>query len=110
LPFPKELAESPGFKEIQTLNPDWKPDPEYPTYTFPPDSRKTIIAKCTISNKAIKSVSFLPTYINKQSQPEVLTSRDERFSEVVRYMEEVTRAEGLNTKYTIDGDEVIIHK
>jgi poly-gamma-glutamate capsule biosynthesis protein CapA/YwtB (metallophosphatase superfamily) len=110
LPFPKELAESPEFKAIQEVNPDYKYDPEYPTYTFPPDSRKTIIAKCTISNKSIKSVSFLPTYINKQAQPEVLTSNDKRFGEVVRYMEEITKTAGLNTRYTIDGDEVIIHK
>jgi poly-gamma-glutamate capsule biosynthesis protein CapA/YwtB (metallophosphatase superfamily) len=110
LPFPKELAESPEFKAIQEVNPDYKYDPEYPTYTFPPDSRKTIIAKCTISNKSIKRVSFLPAYINKQAQPEILTSNDIRFGQVVKYMKKITKSAELNTKYTVDGDEVIIHK
>jgi poly-gamma-glutamate capsule biosynthesis protein CapA/YwtB (metallophosphatase superfamily) len=106
----KEMLESPGHKEIEVLNPEWKTDPEYPTYFMPPDSRKTIVTKCIISDKAIKSVSFLPTYINKRSQPEVLSSEDERFGEVIRYMEEISRDQNLDTKYTIDGDEVIIHK
>lgn len=104
----KEMLESKRHQEIQVLNPDWQPDPDYPTYYLPPDSRKTIIAKCVISNGEIKSVSFLPTYINKQSQPEVLTVEDERFGQVVRYMEEITRDQGFNTKYVIEGDEVLI--
>jgi poly-gamma-glutamate capsule biosynthesis protein CapA/YwtB (metallophosphatase superfamily) len=106
----KKMLEGPGHKEIAGLNPEWKPDPEYPTYFLPPDSRKTIIAKCIISDKEIKSVSFLPTYINKQSQPEVLSSKDERFGEVIRYMEEISKDQGLDTNYTIDGNEVIIYK
>ena len=104
----KEMLESKRHKEIQVLNPDWQPDPDYPTYYLPPDSRKTIIAKCVISNGEIKSVSFLPTYINKQSQPEVLSVEDQRFGQVVRYMEEITRDQGFNTKYVIEGDEVLI--
>ena len=106
---PKELLERPGHKEIERLNPDWKPDPEYPTYFMPPDSRKTIIAKCIISNRQIKRVSFLPIYINKQSQPEVLLSGDQRFGEVIGYLEEISRDQGLETRYTVQGDEVIVH-
>jgi poly-gamma-glutamate synthesis protein (capsule biosynthesis protein) len=107
---PKELLERPGHKEIERLNPDWKPDPEYPTYFMPPDSRKTIIAKCIISNRRIKSVSFLPTYINKQSQPKVLVSEDQRFGEVIGYIEEITRDQGLETGYTVQGNEVVVHE
>jgi len=106
----EKLLKNSGYKEIKALNLSWKPDPEYPTDFLPPDSRKTIIAKCIISNKVIKSVSFLPTYVNKQSQPEVLTSKDERYGEVVRYMEEITRDQGLDTKYIINGDEVIVYE
>jgi poly-gamma-glutamate capsule biosynthesis protein CapA/YwtB (metallophosphatase superfamily) len=107
---PKELLQSPQHREIEILNPDWKPDPEYPAYFMPPDSRKTIIAKCTISDGRIQSVSFLPVYINKQSQPEVLVSSDQRFGEVLRYMEEITRDQGLETGYTVHGDEVVIQE
>jgi poly-gamma-glutamate capsule biosynthesis protein CapA/YwtB (metallophosphatase superfamily) len=108
LPFTKEHAESQSFKEIQKLNPDWIPDFEC-LYNFPTDSQKTIIVKCIISNGAIKSVSFLPTFVNKKtSLPEILTSKDKRFDEVVRYLEEVTRSQALDTRYTVRGDEVVL--
>jgi hypothetical protein len=108
----KEWAESPRVKEeIKYLNTDWNPPyPDYPSFPFPPDSRKTIIAKCTIKNKDIKKVSFLPTIINQQTEPEILVSGDKRFGEIVKYMEEITKDQGLDTKYTIDGNEVIIQK
>jgi poly-gamma-glutamate synthesis protein (capsule biosynthesis protein) len=106
---PQELLERPGHKEIERLNPDWKPDPEYPSYFMPPDSRRTIIAKCIISNRRITRVSFLPAYINKQSQPEVLLAGDQRFGEVLGYLEEVSGDQGLETSYTVQGDEVMVH-
>jgi len=107
---PKELLESETHQEINQLNPDWKPDPEYPTYYMPKDSRKTIIAKCTIADKQIKQVSFLPTYINKQSQPEVLAPDDRRFGEVIGYIEEISADQGLEVNFTVQGDEVIIRQ
>jgi poly-gamma-glutamate synthesis protein (capsule biosynthesis protein) len=108
LPFDKKFIESPRFKETQALYPNWTIDPEYPTYGFPSDSRKTVLVKCILSNKSIKKVSFLPAYVNKQSQPEILNSQDERFGEVVRYMEEISRNQGLDTQYVVEGDEVLI--
>jgi hypothetical protein len=100
-----------GKEDIKYLNPDWKPPyPDYPSYPFPPDSRKAIIAKCTINNKEITKVSFIPAYINKQGEPEILVPEDERFGEVVKYMEDITKDQGLGTTYTINRDEVIIDK
>jgi poly-gamma-glutamate synthesis protein (capsule biosynthesis protein) len=108
LSAPQELLDSPQHKEIEKLNPDWKPDPDYPTYFMPPDSRKTIIAKCIIADKRIKNVSFMPVYINKRSQPEVLVSSDRRFIEVAQYVEDITRDQGLNTRFKIEGNDVVI--
>jgi poly-gamma-glutamate capsule biosynthesis protein CapA/YwtB (metallophosphatase superfamily) len=104
----KEMLESKRHQEIQVLNPAWQPDPEYPTYYLPPDSRKTLIAKCVISGGKIDSVGFLPVGINKQSQPEVLSAADPRFGQVVKYMEEITQDQGLNAKYVVEGNEVLI--
>ncbi len=106
----KEWAEIPAVKALRrVLNPDWNPPyPDYPSFPFPPDSRKTIIAKCVISNKAISKVSFLPAYINEKGEPEILVSKDERFGEVLRYMKEISRDQGLNAEYKVDGDEVVI--
>jgi poly-gamma-glutamate capsule biosynthesis protein CapA/YwtB (metallophosphatase superfamily) len=105
---PQELIESPQHREIEVLNPDWKPDPEYPTYFMPPDSRKTIVAKCSIVDRQIQRVSYLPVYINRRSQPEVLASSDPRFHEVVRYLADITEDQGLGTEYAVEGDEVVI--
>ena len=104
----KEMLESKRHQEIQVLNPEWQPDPEYPTYYLPPDSRKTMVAKCVISGGKIDSVGFLPVGINKQSQPEVLSAADPRFGQVVRYMEEITQDQGLNARYVVEGNEVLI--
>jgi poly-gamma-glutamate capsule biosynthesis protein CapA/YwtB (metallophosphatase superfamily) len=108
----KEWAEIPSIKEERrSLNPDWNPPyPDYPSFPFPPDSRKTMMAKCVIADKEISKVSFLPTIINKQGEPEILAPDDERFDEIVRYMEDITRDQGLNTSFTVAGDEVIIDR
>jgi poly-gamma-glutamate capsule biosynthesis protein CapA/YwtB (metallophosphatase superfamily) len=108
LSAPQELIESPQHREIEVLNPDWRPDPEYPAYFMPPDSRKTIIVKCSIAQGQIQRVSFLPVYINQLSQPEVLVSSDPRFHEVVGYLKEITTDQRLGTVYTVEGDEVVI--
>jgi poly-gamma-glutamate capsule biosynthesis protein CapA/YwtB (metallophosphatase superfamily) len=104
----KEMLDRPRHKEIMTLNPDWVPDPEYPTYYMPKDSRKTMLVKCTISGGKIERVSFLPTMINKKSQPEILASSDERFNDVLSYVKEITFSQGLPASFKVAGDEVII--
>jgi len=102
--FEEGLYASDRHKTIQDLNKDWNTDDEYP---MPPDTRKTLIAKCIIRNKRIERVSFLPVYINTQSEPELLSVDDDRFHEVVRYIDDITKDQKLNTRYVIDGDEVI---
>jgi poly-gamma-glutamate synthesis protein (capsule biosynthesis protein) len=108
LAAPKELLERPGHQEIAKLNPDWKPDPAYPTYFMPPDSRKTIVVKCVIANRRIQRIAFLPTYINSQSQPEVLRASDPRFDQVVEYVERITSHQALGAEFTIEGNEVLV--
>ena len=108
LKMDKAHAESKSFKEIQKLNPDWIPDFEA-LYNFPTDSQKTIVIKCLISDKALKSVSFLPTFVDKKTaQPEILTAEDERFKAVIGYMEEISKNAGLGTRYIVKGSEVIL--
>jgi poly-gamma-glutamate capsule biosynthesis protein CapA/YwtB (metallophosphatase superfamily) len=103
----KAHAEGKGFKEIQKLNPDWIPDFEA-LYNFPTDSQKTIIVKSIISKGTIKSVSFLPVFVNKKTaQPEILNSKDARFGQVIKYLDDISKDQGLNTEFTVSGDEVI---
>ncbi|MEM0054265.1 MAG: hypothetical protein QXL89_08790 [Nitrososphaeria archaeon] len=108
MPFTKEMLQEKGFKEIQKLNPKWISDPGC-LYNLPPDAEKTIIAKCEISERSIEKVSFLPVYMDrKTAMPEILKSNDDRFWEVVKYMEEITRSQDLDRKFMVVGDKVVL--
>ncbi|MFC2067136.1 CapA family protein [Chloroflexota bacterium] len=99
--------ESPKRKELAKVYPNRKWFPDYPTYPFPFDSRKTILVKCSISKKGVQKVSFLPVLVNSQGQPEVLKRQDKRSLEVFNYMDELCKE--LGTKLSFEGDEVLIH-
>ncbi len=86
----------------------FEPDPEYPTYySFHPESKYTMIAKCVFEGGSIAKISYLPCLINKKAQPEVLKN-DERGQEVFKYFEKITKIAGLNAKYAWDGDEISV--
>ncbi len=87
---------------------NWEVDPEYPTYAFPIDSKKSVLIKCNIANKRIQRVAFLPLWINKKAQPELLSRSDPRSDEVYQYMEWVCKEQRLNTKFSREGDEVVV--
>ena len=101
---PEQVA-SKSFQEILALNPGWVPDYES-TFNFPPDSRKTIIAKFVITEGALTDYGFFPGWINDNSQTVQLAPADPRFEDVVDYMAAVTRQAGLNTEFRTDGDFV----
>lgn len=103
--FKKEVSHSKSFKEIQTLHPNWNVDKAL----WPLDSYKTMTVKCAISDKKFTKIAYQPTYINPETdQPQILTRSDRQFDEIVQYMEEVTRSEGLNATFTVVDDEVVI--
>ena len=72
-------ANSKGFREIQALSPGWVPDFDS-LYNFPPDARMTVVAKLSLSKQGVDSVSLLPTFINRDAQPEILAAGDPRLA------------------------------
>lgn len=102
--FAENMLQSPAHKEIQNLNKDWQPERS----PLPPDSMKTVIAKCIIANKQIQAVSLLPTQIDAECQPFVLEPEDHRFNEIVKYLQEITNSQGLNTNYDVRGNELVV--
>lgn len=86
----------------------WDPDPEYPNFAFPRDAKKSIIVKCTIADKKIQRVAFLPAWINKEGQPEPLPASDPRSDEVKDYIEWTIKDQWLNGKLTREGDEFVV--
>lgn len=102
------MLASKRHQELVELNETWRPDPEYPTYYLPADSRKTMIVKIQVAGGSLERVSFLPVAVNRQSQPEILDPGDPRFAEVVDYMREITRDQALDGEYVVDGNEVLV--
>jgi hypothetical protein len=68
----------------------------------------TMACKIIISDKQIKKLSFLPAMINEDSQPRFLTPKDREFDDILRYMRKITEAVHLGTRYTVEGNEVVV--
>ncbi|MFC1987465.1 CapA family protein [Chloroflexota bacterium] len=68
--------------------------------------RQIILPKIVFSKRGVERVAFLPAYINKLAQPEVLNSKDTRFQDIVQYMEWVS--DFVPHKFRVDKDEVVI--
>ncbi len=83
-------------------------EPGWEKYTDPPESRRSMIAKCLISGKKIERVSFLPCMINKETQPEPLSRKDKRSDDVYQYAEWACKEVGMDTKFSREGDEVVV--
>ena len=100
-------ASSKGFREIQKLHPEWQPNFDI-TYNFPPDSRHSAIVKCVLARGEPARISVLPVCIGPMSQPEILKASDPRFEEVRAYLERHTASQGLNARYVVVGDELLL--
>ena len=87
---------------------DWRPDPEWAIYPFPPESRKSMIVKCEILGKQIQRVCFLPVLINQKAQPQIVPKGDRNFNELFHYVKGITESQGLDTRYTIEGNEIVV--
>jgi poly-gamma-glutamate capsule biosynthesis protein CapA/YwtB (metallophosphatase superfamily) len=83
-------------------------DPEYKTYPFPRDSQKTMWVKCTIADKKIRQVAWQPLWINKFGQPEPLEQADPRSDEVYKYMKWLCSDQDMQTKFSRDGDDIVV--
>jgi poly-gamma-glutamate capsule biosynthesis protein CapA/YwtB (metallophosphatase superfamily) len=101
-------ADSKGFREVQALHPGWLPDFDS-LYNFPPESRMTMIVSARVTRDGIGQLGFLPAYINRGAQPELVGADDPRFAEIVTYLERVTNSQQLSAQYEIAGDRVLVH-
>ena len=99
-----DLTDSKSHQDIAALNPDMKKKKRQ----MPEDSYKSLYIKCVIDDKKIQKVSFVPVQLGKDATPVTLKSDDPRFHEIVEYMRDITLDQGIEPKFTVDGDEVII--
>jgi poly-gamma-glutamate capsule biosynthesis protein CapA/YwtB (metallophosphatase superfamily) len=82
----------------------FEPDPNMPAYPFHPESRNTAIAVFDVdADKSIRP-SFIPCWIDDDARPVPLSEGDG--DSVVAYIEDISRAAGLQTTFRWDGDVV----
>jgi hypothetical protein len=85
-----------------------KPDPECPTYLCPHESRATLIVKALIEDGKINRISYIPCYVNRNAEPEIVKPGNDRAKEVFNYLEDISRSEKLPVHFSWDGDEVLV--
>ena len=83
----------------------FEPDPEYLTYPFHPEAKNAIIAWCEFDRHGVSAAGFIPCFVNRLSQPEVLEN-GERGRAVARYVEDITSRAGLKANFEWTGDRV----
>lgn len=84
-------------------------DPLSRIYPFSPESRSTMIAKCVVRKDGDVRASFLPCFINDHAQPEIL-GRGERGERVLAFVRDISEQAGFRTRFTWDGDEVMVQE
>jgi len=94
-----------AFAEISQLSAGWKPGERYMT---PPETRYTLIARCTLKKAGNIEVLCFPCWIDDDSVPQLLESTDPLFEEVLEYLRAISREAGLKTLYEVHGNAVII--
>lgn len=108
LPLPDHVLEGEKWKELMALNPSWTIDKSYRSYPFPVDSRMTIACKMEIEEGHLRAVHILPAFVNENSQPRLLNQDEREFHDVIAYIEKINGIENIDTRFRIEGNEVVV--
>lgn len=87
----------------------FEPDPEYVTYPFHPEAKNAMIACCEVDRHGVRSAGFIPCFVNKYSQPEVLGDED-RGRAVAEYLRDITARAGLTAHFEWESGRVLFYR
>ena len=73
---------------------------------FMPTVKESILLKCTIHEKKIRELSFLPTYIENDGRPVILSEEDERFKIIQESMEKISGK--LGTTFSLETGRFVL--
>jgi poly-gamma-glutamate synthesis protein (capsule biosynthesis protein) len=100
----RELIESHRVIKTPTEYDEW-----FFAYSMSPEQVLSVIASVELAPDAsIKRVLCRPVVINSRAQPVPQTADEPGFQQVLDYLREITAHQKLPTRYTVDGDQVVI--
>ncbi|TRZ93735.1 MAG: CapA family protein [Rhodocyclaceae bacterium] len=85
------------------------PDPTMPTYPFHPESRNTVIARCTVGKTGLLESGFIPCYIDQHARPQPLSASNGGQA-VVDYVAKISAAAGLSVRFEWVDDWVAVRE
>lgn len=100
-------AKSKSFNEIRVLAEEWEPD-FGSLYNFPKAARLSMIARLDIAGGKVTRAGFLPVVIGRDAVPRLAERGSDDHVAVVDYLAAVTQEAGLNARYRLDEDMVVL--
>lgn len=100
------ITRTQSFRHLVSLNPEWNLDS---AYMLPEETRITGAAKLVLRDGKVAEIRFLPAWIGDDSAPEMLAPDDPRFARVRDYLAEVSKAEGMATRFEqVEGELALL--
>jgi poly-gamma-glutamate synthesis protein (capsule biosynthesis protein) len=83
-------------------------DPEWPAYTFAPESRNSMMARFTFEDGKLARAAYVPVEIKGNAQPFPVRKNSPEFDKAVTHMRDLTASSGFTTEFTVEGNEVVV--
>jgi hypothetical protein len=83
-------------------------DEYYASYAVTPATRLSMIAQIDVDDTGVRRAAFRPVGINVRAQPVPARAGDADFAEVLDYVVDSSRMQGMATRFTVQGDDVIV--
>jgi hypothetical protein len=99
------IVHTASFRHLVSLNPTWRLEA---SYMLPEETRITGIARLVVRGGAITEVRIQPAWIGDDSVPRPARTGSTEFERVRAYLVDVTASEGLTTRITPDGNDLVL--
>lgn len=94
-----------SFRHLASLNPGFD---RGKAYMLPYDTRFTGVVRLGIEAGRVVRTEFLPAFIGDDTVPRMVGPDDEKFGEIRVYLERISRAEGMETRFVPEGEGIIL--
>lgn len=97
------ILETESFRHLLSLNPGAGSGE---VYLLPYDTRFTGVVRLGIETGRVVRTEFLPAFIGEDSVPKMVGQDDKEFEEILAYLERISRAEGISTRFVPEKNSI----